>query len=192
VTLDSHPWIKGTNATYAAYKAALRERLGKGKERPNDRTLADAELKALLTNLDDVLRSPRMACAIRILLLTGQRRGELALARRRDIDFEAKTWTIPAAHSKTGVAHLLPLSPAAPAERVLRSLQWPMRSPSASSTMLRQAWPASTTNTPISTRCGWRSTSGPSISRVFKIPAADRLRKSSSADRKGQVPGQER
>jgi integrase len=73
-----------------------------GKERPKDRTLGDTEIKALLANLDDVLRAPRMACAIRILLLTGQRRGELALARWRDIDLEAKTWTIPAAHSKTG------------------------------------------------------------------------------------------
>jgi integrase len=75
-----------------------------GKERPKDRTLSDAEIKALLVNLDDVLRSPRMACAIRILLLAGQRRGQLALARWRDIDFEAKTWTIRAAHSKTGIA----------------------------------------------------------------------------------------
>ena len=87
-----------------------------GKERPKDRTLADGELKALLANLDDLLRAPRMACAIRILVLTGQRRGELALARWRDIDFEAKTWIIPAAHSKTGVAHLLPLSSAAAKE----------------------------------------------------------------------------
>jgi len=84
-----------------------------GKERPKDRALSDAELKALLNNLDELLRSPRMACAIRILLLTGQRRGELALARWRDIDLDAKTWTIPAEHSKTGAAHLLPLSPAA-------------------------------------------------------------------------------
>ena len=87
-----------------------------GKERPKDRTLGDTEIKRLLANLDDVLRTPRMACAIRILLLTGQRRGELALARWRDIDLEAKTWTIPAAHSKTGIAHLLPLSPAATQE----------------------------------------------------------------------------
>jgi integrase len=87
-----------------------------GKERPKDRTLSDTEIKALLANLDDVLQAPRMACAIRILLLTAQRRGELALARWRDIDFESKTWTIPAAHSKTGVAHLLPLSPAAAIE----------------------------------------------------------------------------
>ena len=41
---------------------------------------------------------------------------ELALARWRDVDFEAKTWMIPAAHSKTGVAHLLPISPAAAKE----------------------------------------------------------------------------
>jgi integrase len=87
-----------------------------GKERPKDRTLGDTEIKALLANLDEILRAPRMASAVRILLLTGQRRGELALARWRDIDFEAKTWTIPAAHSKTGIAHKLPLSPAAAQE----------------------------------------------------------------------------
>jgi integrase len=87
-----------------------------GKERPKDRTLSDTEIKALLENLDAVLRAARMACAIRILLLTGQRRGEFALARWRDINFEAKTWTTPAAHSKTGIAHLLPLSPAAATE----------------------------------------------------------------------------
>jgi integrase len=78
-----------------------------GRERPKDRTLSDTEIKALLANLDEVLRAPRMASALRILLLTGQRRGELALARWRDIDSEAKTWIIPAAHSKTGIAHLL-------------------------------------------------------------------------------------
>jgi integrase len=87
-----------------------------GKERPKDRILSDTEIKPLLANLDDVLRAPRMACAIPILLLTAQRRGELALARWRDIDFAAKAWTIPAAHSKTGIAHLLPLSPAAAME----------------------------------------------------------------------------
>jgi len=87
-----------------------------GRERPKDRTLTDTEIKALLANLDESLRSPRMASGLRILLLTGQRRGELALARWRDIDFEARTWTIPAAHSKTGIAHLLPLSPAAAQE----------------------------------------------------------------------------
>ena len=35
-----------------------------GQERPKDRTLSDTEIKALLANLGDVLRAPRMACTL--------------------------------------------------------------------------------------------------------------------------------
>jgi integrase len=84
-----------------------------GKEKPRDRALDDAELAALLTHLDDVCRSPRTAAALRILLLTGQRRGELTAARWSRIDLKANTWTIPAEDSKTGRGHVVPLSAAA-------------------------------------------------------------------------------
>ena len=81
-----------------------------GREKPRERALDDAEIGALLCNIDDVMRSPRMAHAIRLLLATGQRRGELALARWRDIDLAARIWHIPPEHSKTGAAHMVPLS----------------------------------------------------------------------------------
>lgn len=81
-----------------------------GKEAPRDRCLSDDELKALLSNPKDATRFERLAHVIVILLLTGQRRGELALARWIDIDFEKNTWNIPAAHSKTGKQHTVPLS----------------------------------------------------------------------------------
>ena len=81
-----------------------------GREKPRERALDDAEIGALLCNLDDVMRSPRMAHAIRLLLATGQRRGELALARWRDIDLTARIWHIPPEHSKTGAPHAVPLS----------------------------------------------------------------------------------
>lgn len=45
-----------------------------------------------------------------ILLLTGQRRGELALAHWSDINFTEKTWRIPDANSKNGKGHTVPLS----------------------------------------------------------------------------------
>lgn len=45
-----------------------------------------------------------------ILLLTGQRRGELELAKWSNIDTKAKTWAVPAENSKTGKAHVVPLS----------------------------------------------------------------------------------
>ena len=94
-----------------------------GKEKPRERALADDEIGALLVNLDAAMRfqtgesrrSPRMAHALRVLLLTGQRRGELALARWADFTLTGRTpvWHIPAEHSKTGAPHVVPLSPAA-------------------------------------------------------------------------------
>lgn len=97
-----------------------------GKEKPRDRALSDAELGAFLANLDSVMRyqtggtgrTPRLAHALRLLLLTGQRRGELALARWQDLTLTGKApaWRIPAEHSKTGAPHTVPLSPAAVAE----------------------------------------------------------------------------
>lgn len=81
-----------------------------GKEKPRDRCLTDDELTILLKNPKAATRFERLAHVVVILLLTGQRRGELALARWIDIDFGVKTWTIPAAHAKTGVEHTVPLS----------------------------------------------------------------------------------
>jgi integrase len=56
-----------------------------------------------------------------LLLLTLQRRSELALAEWREFDLKAKTWTIPDAHAKTGKGHVLPLSDGAVEE--LRKLK---------------------------------------------------------------------
>lgn len=50
---------------------------------------------------------------IRMLFLTGQRRTEVASMRWRDIDRDGGTWTIPAEASKSGRAHVVPLSDAA-------------------------------------------------------------------------------
>lgn len=86
-----------------------------GKERPRERSLDDAELALLLANLEPIMgvRSIRMVYALRLLLLTGQRRGELSLARWSDVHLKGEEphWTIPAENSKTGVKHDVPLSP---------------------------------------------------------------------------------
>jgi integrase len=81
-----------------------------GKEKPRARVLSEEELKALLRNLDDACRFQRLPHVLRVLLLTLQRRSELALAEWREFDLKAKTWTIPDAHAKTGNGHVLPLS----------------------------------------------------------------------------------
>jgi integrase len=85
-----------------------------GKERPRNRCLTDDELMALLADPKQATRFDRLAHVIVILLLTGQRRGELALARWIDIDLKAKTWMIPDAHAKgkkgERKGHTVPLS----------------------------------------------------------------------------------
>jgi Phage integrase family len=72
--------------------------------------LANMGLEAFLRNLDDACRFQRLPFILRVLLLTLQRRSELALAEWREFDFKAKTWTIPDAHAKTGKEHVVPLS----------------------------------------------------------------------------------
>ncbi len=47
---------------------------------------------------------------LRVLLLTLQRRSELALAEWREFDFKQRTWTIPDDHAKAGKGHVVPLS----------------------------------------------------------------------------------
>lgn len=81
-----------------------------GKERPRSRALSEEELKAFVQNLDDACRFQRLPHVLRVLLLTLQRRSELALAEWREFDLKEKTWTIPDAHAKAGKGHVLPLS----------------------------------------------------------------------------------
>jgi integrase len=48
-----------------------------------------------------------------MLLITAQRRGEVANMRWSEIDFDNQLWTIPGERSKNGKPHLVPLSPLA-------------------------------------------------------------------------------
>ena len=47
----------------------------------------------------------------RTLLLSAQRRSDIGNARYRELDFERRTLTIPSIRYKTGVLHVLPLTP---------------------------------------------------------------------------------
>ena len=50
---------------------------------------------------------------VRLLILTGQRRGEVAGMRWNEISEDLATWSMPGNRTKNGVAHVVPLSPAA-------------------------------------------------------------------------------
>ena len=81
-----------------------------GKEKARERTLTDEELSAFLKDPQACTRYERLSHVMLVLLLTAQRRGELALARWADIDFKAKTWTIPDENAKGGRGHVVPLT----------------------------------------------------------------------------------
>lgn len=96
----------------------------KGIERnPEDRReryLTGDELRRLL----DVLNSSKRqssANAIRLLLLTGARSGEVMGATWDQFDLEAGIWTKPSAHTKQRKTHRVPLS--APALELLSKMQ---------------------------------------------------------------------
>lgn len=105
-----------------------------GTEKARERSLTAQEIRALWTGLDRLSAAPTarvkpapgrkvppeqrksawlsrpLAVALKLLLVTGQRRGELVKARWEHIDFPSRTWKVPAEHSKNGRSHLVPLS----------------------------------------------------------------------------------
>ena len=75
-----------------------------GIEKPRDRYLSTDEIKTLLLFLDS--NNNRMSLqtklAIKIMLHTGIRTGELRLATFSELDYQNSLWTIPKEHTKQG------------------------------------------------------------------------------------------
>lgn len=80
-----------------------------------------AELPELLKRLDATRASVMTRHAVRLLLLTGVRPGELRNAPWAEFDIEAAVWTIPAERMKARRPHIVPLPRQAVA--ILRQLQ---------------------------------------------------------------------
>jgi integrase len=78
------------------------------KSKPRERALSEDEIRTLWSNLSDL--RPDYAAVVRLCLVTGQRRGEVAGMRRSELDPKAGTWTIPAERAKNGREHIVPLS----------------------------------------------------------------------------------
>jgi len=79
----------------------------KPSERARDRVLSDQEIRDLWAACDSA-KPPIFGPYVRTLLLTAQRRDEVANMRRSEI--EGSVWTIPAERYKTGRANVVPLS----------------------------------------------------------------------------------
>jgi integrase len=69
--------------------------------------LSDTEIAAIWKALPD----DAYGQVVRLLMLTGCRRAEIAGMRWTEFDFDGGTWTLPAVRSKNGKAHTLPLTP---------------------------------------------------------------------------------
>lgn len=88
-----------------------------GKETEKERVLTLAELKTFLPLLDALSVPDNVRRALRVILLTAQRPGEVAGMMRselHDLDGPAPHWIIPTAKTKNKLAeHTVPLSPTA-------------------------------------------------------------------------------
>jgi integrase len=90
-----------------------------GEREPRQRVLSDAEIAALwrvaggLAPDNQMLEFYPFGPLYRLLLLTGQRKSEVAGARWREIDLEKRLWTVPAERFKSNASHLVPLSDSA-------------------------------------------------------------------------------
>lgn len=79
------------------------------KER--SRVLLDKELSAIWQAADHV--GFPMGPITQLLILTGQRRGEVAGMHWQEIDFDRATWSIPGERTKNKRPHIIPLTPLA-------------------------------------------------------------------------------
>ncbi|MBO9712175.1 site-specific integrase [Sphingomonas sp.] len=76
--------------------------------KPRERVLGPQEIGLLWNILNE--EGPPFGAAIKLLLLTGQRRNEVFSASRAEFDLGARLWIVPAERAKNGVAHLVPLT----------------------------------------------------------------------------------
>ncbi len=79
------------------------------KETRRDRVLSENEIRAFWSGLDRSIMTEDVRTALRLCLVTVQRRGEVAGMRRSEIDGD--WWIIPKERTKNGKAHRVPLSP---------------------------------------------------------------------------------
>jgi integrase len=121
--------IKGRTAAYgrAAFSWAVKR--GELQHNPfanlpvakgiakRERVLSDIEIAEIWRASGDT--APPYGSIIRLLILTGQRRGEVAGIAWNELTEALATWNLPGNRTKNGVAHAVPLS--APTRRILKS-----------------------------------------------------------------------
>ncbi|TCJ37358.1 site-specific integrase [Parafrankia sp. BMG5.11] len=92
-----------------------------------DRVLCDDELAAVWAGAGGI--GGQFEGLLKLLMLTGQRREEVAALSWGELDRRGSTWTLPAGRSKNGKPHLVPLGTLALAvlNEVAAGKEWPAR-----------------------------------------------------------------
>lgn len=96
-----------------------------GLEKPGpdsfrDRVLEDWELRLIWHSAAE--QGYPFGPCVQLLMLTAQRRDEVAHLTRGELDFDKALWTLPAERAKNGKLHLTPLAPMA--LTILKALPW--------------------------------------------------------------------
>ena len=80
------------------------------KENRRDRVLNETEIKTFWNKLSTAKMEKYTTLALKLQLITAQRKGEVAGAEWVNFDLKDGWWTIPAEKSKNGLPHRVPLS----------------------------------------------------------------------------------
>jgi integrase len=80
------------------------------KEKARERDLAEKEIKIFWEGLNNTGMVDSVKLALKFILVTGQRPGEVASAEWSEVDTEKKCWEIPSGKTKNGRLHSVPLS----------------------------------------------------------------------------------
>jgi integrase len=80
------------------------------KTKKRDRALADAEIAALWRATETPVGLGVFNAIVRMLLLTGQRRGEISGMTWSELSADLAIWTLPKERAKNSVEHIVPLS----------------------------------------------------------------------------------
>ena len=79
-----------------------------GRETPKERSLSDDEIRAAWKEMEADSTAPKRA--LQLILLTGQRPGEVVGLRWEELNLSDAIWTLPGSRAKNRMASLVPLS----------------------------------------------------------------------------------
>ena len=83
------------------------------KENQNSRVLTEGEIKIFWNTLPSTEMKKSSKLALKLQLVTIQRKGEIVNSEWTEFDLKGKWWTIPGTKTKNGLPHRVPLSPLA-------------------------------------------------------------------------------